>query len=288
MKNARVRCGRPLFQHRRDDLRVINHQRHRRAGGVAQFDEFGRVRQLPKLLGVAECVARNLSQRHVPMIKARLARRRIDGEVMSANLHGHARVVARLIPEMQPQGRQFFTLDRFLRRPNAHAHDARVRQSVAHIDDKLLVSRHHQYIRRNRRYGRPFGHRLPRVLRAVVRPLGLHALPGHQILEVRPARVQREFLLLRLQHFLHRQPLLLHFFARALHRGRVLRLKAFREPAHAQSIMHRRRPVAAHCGQLQCPPGLSAVLRELPGGHLQHVRAVLEAIFRGGFWRQIA
>ena len=137
MKYAHVRCGRPLFQHGRDDLHIINHQRHRRAGGVTQLDELGRVRQLPKLLGVPECVARNLSQRHVPVIKARLARRRIDGEVIPANLHGHARVVARLISEMQPQGRQFFTLDRFLCRPNAHAHDARVRQSVAHIDDKL-------------------------------------------------------------------------------------------------------------------------------------------------------
>ena len=81
------------------------------------------------------------------MIKARFTLWRVDRDIATSDIHRHPRVVARLIAEMQPQGRPVITFVRDTRGPDAHAHVARVRQSITQVDDEFLIGRYNHNIR---------------------------------------------------------------------------------------------------------------------------------------------
>ena len=99
------------------------------------------------------------------------------------------------LPKCSRKRRQMFAVGRHSSRPNAHAHNARVRQAVANVDDEFLVSRDH-YIRDTGGTSGRSSRGLPCILGAMIRPPRTDALPGNQIHVMRPAWVTRKFFLL--------------------------------------------------------------------------------------------
>ena len=275
-KHAPVRCRWPLLVNGGRHFQIIDLDVG--AGAVLrtkihalEHEVFRRIWKASQSFHSTKRIAAQLAQRNGPLVKLRLVRQCLNRDIGTADTLGRTGIIAGLKTKLEAETRKAFPRRSHPGRAGSNVQGAGVRQRIAQIKYLLSVGRYNQDMGRDRGHVRPgragsIGHLSP-----LVAVSGSGARTGFQVFKMGPARIDfgRD-----------------HLFGRSLlswaQRGDVARAQIHRNPVVAD-----RRTFAPHGGLEQRGATEFAVILELHGRHLQHVRTVFKTLFGAGLRRQI-